>query len=66
MCKNEVRRDMDEAARLANVDFSVQILYNGQRQATHVFAGDIVDAHRAACRVAVQPLSDYGGAEVLT
>jgi hypothetical protein len=54
MFKNEVRLDMDEAARLANVDFSVQILYNGKRQVTHVFAGEIVEAHRAACRAAVQ------------
>jgi nickel-dependent lactate racemase len=54
MFKNEVRLDMDEAARLANVDFSVQILYNGKRQVTHIFAGDIIDAHRAACRTAVQ------------
>jgi len=54
MFKNEVRLDMDEAARLANVDFSVQILYNGKRQVTHVFAGEIVEAHRAACRAAVE------------
>ena len=51
--KNEVRLDMDEAARLANVDFSVQVLYNGKRQPTHIFAGEIVEAHRAACRTAI-------------
>ena len=54
MFKNPVRLDMDDAARLANVDFSVQVLYNGKRQATHIFAGEIVEAHRAACRTAVQ------------
>ena len=54
MFRNEVRADMDEAARLANVDFSVQVLYNGKRQATHIFAGDIIEAHRAACRVAIK------------
>jgi nickel-dependent lactate racemase len=54
MFKNEVRRDMDEAARLANVDFSIQVLYNGKRQITHVFAGNIIEAHLAACRAAVR------------
>ena len=53
MFKNEVRLDMDEAARLANVDFSVQVLYNGKRQPTHIYAGEIVEAHRAACRAAI-------------
>jgi nickel-dependent lactate racemase len=52
--KNEVRADMDEAARLANTDFSVQIVYNGRRQVCGVFSGDIVEAHRDACRYAVK------------
>lgn len=48
--KNECRLDMVEAARLAKVDFSVQILYNGHRKVIGVHAGDIVEAHHAACR----------------
>ena len=52
--KNEVRSDMDEAARLAKVDFSVQIIYNGKRQVTGIYAGDIVEAHREAARHAVK------------
>lgn len=52
--KNDVRADMDEAARLAGVDFSVQIVYNGKRQVCGIFAGDIVEAHREACRFAVK------------
>jgi nickel-dependent lactate racemase len=52
--KNEVRADMDEAARMANVDFSVQIVYNGRRQVCAIFAGDIVEAHREASRYAVK------------
>jgi nickel-dependent lactate racemase len=52
--KNDVRADMDEAARLAGVDFSVQIVYNAKRQVCGIFAGDIVEAHRDACRFAVK------------
>jgi nickel-dependent lactate racemase len=51
--KNEIRADMEEAARLAKVDFSVQIVYNGDRRVSGIFAGDIVEAHRAASRFAV-------------
>ena len=52
--RNEVRRDMEEAARLGRADFGVQIVYNGKRQACRVFAGDLVEAHLAACRMANQ------------
>ncbi len=51
---NEVRRDMIEAARMANVNFSVQIVMNQHRQPVGVFAGDIVYAHEAAARMAVK------------
>jgi lactate racemase len=50
--KNEMRLDIIEAARMARVDFTVQILYNHKLQATHVFSGDIVEAHHAGVRVA--------------
>ena len=50
--KNECRLDMVEAARMARVDFSVQIVYNGYRKVAGVHAGDIVEAHHAACRQA--------------
>jgi len=52
--KNEMRLDMIEAARLAKVDFSVQILYNSKLKVTHVFSGDIVEAHHAAVRAAAR------------
>jgi hypothetical protein len=52
--KNEMRLDMIEAARLAKVDFTVQIVYNGKRRPVGIFAGDIVDAHVAACRMGVK------------
>lgn len=54
--KNDVRLDMEEAARLADVNFSVQIIYNEVREPAEIFAGDVVAAHHAACRVANQVL----------
>ncbi len=55
--KNEVRLDMIDAARLARVDYSVQILYNGLRKVVGVYAGDIVESHHAACRDANKMLA---------
>ena len=54
---NVGRQDMIEAARLAKVDFSVQVVYNGKRRTCGVFAGDIVEAHVAACRMALKHYS---------
>ncbi len=51
--KNEMRLDLIEAARMAGVDYSIQIMYNPKLKPTHVFAGDIVDAHHAAVRQAI-------------
>lgn len=50
--KNDVRLDMNEAARLAKVDYSVQIVCNDRREICRVLAGDVIDAHVAACREA--------------
>jgi nickel-dependent lactate racemase len=50
--KNEVRLDMVEAARMAKVDFGVQIVCNGRRRVCEVCAGDVDAAHLAACRAA--------------
>ena len=36
--------------------FADEIVYNGRRKVCGVFAGDIVDAHHAACRMAVSAL----------
>jgi len=52
--RNEMRLDMIEAARMAGVDFSVQILMNQKHLPVRVFSGDIVAAHQAAARLAVQ------------
>jgi nickel-dependent lactate racemase len=52
--KNEMRLDMIEAARMAKVDFTVQIIYNQKLRPTHVFGGDVVEAHHAGVRVAAK------------
>jgi len=39
---------------MANVDYTLQIMYNHHLQPTHIMAGDIVDAHHSACRVAAK------------
>ncbi|MCL5019909.1 MAG: lactate racemase domain-containing protein, partial [Patescibacteria group bacterium] len=52
--KNDARDDMNEAARLAQLDFTVQVIYNGSRDVVAVYAGDVVEAHRAACHYAVR------------
>ncbi|MFB3826760.1 MAG: lactate racemase domain-containing protein [Bryobacteraceae bacterium] len=58
--QNEQRQDMIEAARLAGVDFSVQCVYNQERRAVRVVAGDVVEAHHEAARYAVSHLyTDY-------
>ncbi len=52
--KNDMRQDMIEAARMANVDYTLQIMYNDRLRPTHIWAGDIVDAHHAGVRVAAK------------
>lgn len=52
--KNEMRLDMIEAAKMANVGFTVQVIYNQKLRPTAVFSGDIVDAHHAGVRVAAK------------
>ena len=52
--KNDMRLDMIEAARMAKVDYTVQIMYNDHLLPTGIWAGDIVDAHHAGVRVAAK------------
>lgn len=55
--ENEQRQDMIEGARRVGVDFSVQIVYNQDRRAVRVVAGDVVEAHHRATRFAVRHLA---------
>jgi len=52
--KNDMRLDMIEAAKMANVDYTVQILYNDRLRPTQIWGGDIIEAHHAGCRVAAK------------
>lgn len=52
--KNDMRLDMIEAARMAKVDYTVQIMYNDRLRPTKIWAGDIVEAHHAGARVAAK------------
>jgi lactate racemase len=52
--KNDMRLDMIEAARMAKVDYTLQILYNDRLRPTQIWGGDIVEAHHAGVRVAAK------------
>jgi len=52
--KNDMRLDMIEAARMAKVDYTVQIMYNDRLRPTQIWGGDIVEAHHAGVRVAAK------------
>ena len=44
---NEMRLDMEEAARMAGMDAIANVVVNGRREAIGLFVGDVVAAHRA-------------------
>jgi lactate racemase len=46
---NPVHEDMLEQAKLAKLDFVVNVLLNREKQITHVFAGDPWMAHQQGC-----------------
>jgi nickel-dependent lactate racemase len=48
---NVMRRDMEEAARIASLDIKVDTIINGYGRTTDVFVGDPIAEHRAAVQV---------------
>ena len=50
---NPIHEDMVEQARMAGLDFIVNVLLNQEKEITHVFAGDPVAAHESGCRAAL-------------
>ena len=50
---NPIHEDMVEQARLARLDFIVNVLLNDDKEITRVFAGDMVAAHEAGCSAAL-------------
>ncbi len=51
---NPIHEDMVEQARMARLDFIVNVLLNDAREITQVFAGDMVAAHEAGCSAAAE------------
>jgi lactate racemase len=47
---NPIHEDMVEQAKMAKLDFIVNVLLNSEHQITHVFCGDPWLAHTAACQ----------------
>ena len=51
---NEFRLDLEDAARLAGLDFKVDAVLNARREVVGLFAGDFVAEHRAGIELARQ------------
>jgi lactate racemase len=65
--ENEQRLDLEEAARMAGLDVSVLVVLNWKRQITDVLVGDMVQAHRAAVKIAreVYSVDPIDGADIV-
>ncbi|TWU12622.1 hypothetical protein CA54_14460 [Symmachiella macrocystis] len=50
--RNKFRSEAEQLARTLGMEFIVCVVSNQQRDPSHVFAGNIVAAHRAACHAA--------------
>ena len=57
---NPVHEDMVEQARMANLNFIVNVLLNKRREITHVVAGEPIEAHERGCEIE----KEVAGAEV--
>lgn len=47
---NPVRQDLEEAASFVKADFMLNVVLNTKKQIVYAAAGDLKEAHRAACR----------------
>jgi nickel-dependent lactate racemase len=57
MADNVIRFDMEDAARIAGLDFKVDMVYNVDRRSMGVFTGDFVKEHRAGIEYAKEVLT---------
>ncbi len=48
---NPVREEIDEAGRMAGVDFILNVVQNSRKEVVGAFAGDLIRAHRAGARL---------------
>lgn len=51
---NIMRLDIEEACRMAGLDVIVNAVINGRREPVAVFVGDVVAAHRAGVKMAIE------------
>lgn len=51
---NELRQDLEEAARMVGLDMKIDLLVNNRREIIGVFAGDFIAQHRAGVEKARQ------------
>lgn len=49
---NPIHEDMVEQARMAKLNFIINVLLNKKREITHVVAGDPIRAHERGCEIA--------------
>jgi nickel-dependent lactate racemase len=63
MCHNIMRKEIDEAAAMAGIDFFINVLVNGRGLTTDIFAGDMQASHRQAV---TQSTEHYAVASVPT
>lgn len=54
---NVFRLDIEESARLAGLHFKIDVVINNHRQVIGLFAGDLVEEHRAGAKLARQMYS---------
>lgn len=47
---NPVREDIEEAGKICDIDFILNVVLDEQKQIVRAVAGDSIKAHRAACR----------------
>jgi nickel-dependent lactate racemase len=57
MADNVIRFDIEDAARIAGLDFKVDMVYNVDRRSLGVFAGDFVEEHRVGIEYAKDVLT---------
>lgn len=47
---NPVREDLEEATKICNVDFILNVVLDEHKKIVHAVAGDVIAAHREGCR----------------
>lgn len=51
---NPVREDLEEGVAMLGVDFILNVIVDSQHRIVAAFAGDVIAAHRAGCKVVIE------------